>query len=626
MTTVGSGLNILFSLRSPSITITSIVAQLVAYPIGCGWAKVFPNKEFKTFGVRWNLNPGPFNLKEHALITIMANVSFGNGFGYFADTLTAQRGFYGQDFGWGFAIMLALTTQCVGFGMAGLMRKFLVEPASMIWPSTLVNCAFMYTLHDHSKTDPAKTNGWTISRYRFFLYVFLGSFCWYFFPGWIAQCLSAFAFVTWIRPNSPVINQLFGGWTGISLIPITFDWTMISGYIFSPLVAPWHAIGNTLIGMVIWFWIVTSAIHFSGHWYSAYLPISDSSAYDNTASTYNVSKILTPTFELDIEKYEAYSPLYLSTTFALCYGLSFAGISSIVIHTILFHGTEIVTRAKAATGMMDDIHTKMMKKYTQVPWYWFFGFLIVMVGMCLATCLGWETHLTWWALLIGLLISLVWTIPIGIIQATTNIQMGLNVFTEFIIGYMLPGRPLAMMMFKTYGYITMTQALAFVSDMKIGHYLKLPPRTLFFGQVVATIWSCFVQVAVLDWGLTNIKDVCTSSQSSRFTCPNGRVFFNASIIWGVIGPKRMFSGDATYASLQYFWLAGAILPIAIYALARMFPRSPARFLNAPIIFSGTGMIPPATPLNYVSFSRNSIFAESRLTIPLARLGCRRILL
>lgn len=34
------------------------------------------------------------------------------------------------------------------------------------------------------------------------------------------------------------------------------------------------------------------------------------------------------------------------------------------------------------------------------------------------------------------------------IQAITNIQIGLNVFTEFIISYMQPGKPLAMMSFK----------------------------------------------------------------------------------------------------------------------------------------------------------------------------------
>ena len=188
------------------------------------------------------------------------------------------------------------------------MRKFLVEPASMIWPAQLVNTAFMYGLHDHSRSDPAKTNGWGMSRYRWFLYVFVGAFVWYWIPGFLFQALSVFAFATFIRPNNVIVNQLFGGWTGISLLPITFDWTQITGYIFSPLIPPWHAIGNTLIGVVFWFWIMTSALHYSGHWYGKYLPISDNNTWDNTQSVYNVSKILTPEYTLDIEKYRVCFP------------------------------------------------------------------------------------------------------------------------------------------------------------------------------------------------------------------------------------------------------------------------------------------------------------------------------
>jgi hypothetical protein len=48
-------------------------------------------------------------------------------------------------------------------------------------------------------------------------------------------------------------------------------------------------------------------------------------------------------------------------------------------------------------------------------------------------------------------ISAAWMIPIGMIQAVTNITIGLNVFTEYVISYALPGRPIAMMSFKTLG-------------------------------------------------------------------------------------------------------------------------------------------------------------------------------
>ncbi|KAK6206031.1 hypothetical protein LQW54_007970 [Pestalotiopsis sp. IQ-011] len=601
MTTVFSALNMLFSLRSPSIVITSIVAQLVAYPLGVGWSKVMPSRQWNLCGLKFTLNPGPFNFKEHGLIVLMANAAYGSGAGYFTDILTAQKAYYGFDWGWGYAILLALTTQCIGFGIAGIARIWLVEPASMIWPANLVSTTFMYTLHDHSKTNPAESNGWTISRYRWFFYVGLASFCWYWVPGYLFQALSVFAFPTFIAPDNVTINQVFGGWTGMGLLPLTFDWTQIAGYLGSPLVPPFHSIFNTLIGVIVFYWVAAAGIHWTGTWYADYLPFSDSGSWDNTQSSYNVSRILTPDFDLDVAKYEEYSPLFLSTTFAMSYGLSFAGIASVIVHTGLFHAKEIWHRFRDREGTLDDVHAKMMRKYKPVPQWWFLCIFVPCLGLGFATSYIWPTGLTWWALFIAVFISFVWMIPIGMVQAVTNIQIGLNVFTEFMIGYMLPGRPNAMMMFKTYGYITMTQGLAFVADMKLGHYLKLPPRTMFFGQLIATVWSCLVQVAVFYWALGAIDGICTPDAVARFTCPNGKVFFTASVIWGLIGPQRIFSGSAIYANLQYFWIAGALLPIIFWLIQRRYPRSWVRLLHAPVIFSGPGFIPPATPLNYLTW-------------------------
>lgn len=88
--TLGSGLNMLFSMRAPSIVITAIVAQLISFWVGKGWAAVMPTRVFTTFGRKWTLNPGPFNIKEHTVITIMSNVSFGGGQAYATSILIAQ--------------------------------------------------------------------------------------------------------------------------------------------------------------------------------------------------------------------------------------------------------------------------------------------------------------------------------------------------------------------------------------------------------------------------------------------------------------------------------------------------------------------------------------------------------
>lgn len=65
-----------------------------------------------------------------------------------------------------------------------------------------------------------------------------------------------------------------------------------------------------------------------------------------------------------------------------------------------------------------------------------------MLAMGFATCAAYDTKLTWWAFIIAMGIAIFWTVPIGVVSAITNITLGLNVITEFIIGYMQPGRPL----------------------------------------------------------------------------------------------------------------------------------------------------------------------------------------
>ncbi len=66
-----------------------------------------------------------------------------------------------------------------------------------------------------------------------------------------------------------------------------------------------------MIGVIIFFIFLASAIHYSGAWYSQYLPMSDSNTYDNTGNQYDVSRILTADYTLDVEAYNKYSPLFL---------------------------------------------------------------------------------------------------------------------------------------------------------------------------------------------------------------------------------------------------------------------------------------------------------------------------
>lgn len=73
------------------------------------------------------------------------------------------------------------------------------------------------------------------------------------------------------------------------------------------------------------------------------------------------------------------------------------------------------------------------------------------------------------------------------------------------------------------------------------------------------------------------------------------------MIWGLLGPARMFSPGQIYSGLFFFFLVGAVTPVIIYFAAKKWPRSPLKYLMTPLIFGGSGLIPPATPLNYLSW-------------------------
>lgn len=141
--------------------------------------------------------PGPFNIKvrwrrspsvqaqadgiwqEHVCIFMMANVAIYPA--YALNIIVVNEYFYQTRFGIGFNYCVALATHLTGFGLAGICKRMLVRPASLIWPQTLVTSTLLNTLH--AEEDLMGSSGGGITRYRWFLYVTLGAFLWQWMPG-----------------------------------------------------------------------------------------------------------------------------------------------------------------------------------------------------------------------------------------------------------------------------------------------------------------------------------------------------------------------------------------------------------------------------------------------------------
>ncbi|KAJ7691331.1 OPT oligopeptide transporter, partial [Mycena rosella] len=600
------GLNQFFFFRFPAVTVSGIVVQLLSLPVGRAAAAYVPN--WCILGV--SLNPGPFTVKEHVLITAITDIGIQSYRFYILALSTlavaVQRVYYNQiyNFSCKFVVM---STQLIGFSIGGIARRFLVTPRSMIWPGNLVNCVLFNTLHSQNYAGIGARGG--LTRLRFFVYAFLGSFAWYFFPGYIFQSLSYFSWVTWIRPNDPVIAQLFGYVHGMGMSVITFDWSQIS-YIESPLATPWWAEANIFAGFVFFFWVLTPLLYFTNTWFGKFMPISSRTSYDNQMNSYNLSAVLTSESTFDLDLYHQYSPLFISTTFAVSYGVSFASITATFMHALLYFRKQIWAQSRRNLHEQPDIHARLMSVYPQVPEWWYLILFLSMFALGIISIEVWPTQMPVWAFVLALVISFTYVIPVGMIQAITNQQVALNIITELIIGYALPGRPVAMMMFKTWGYITMAQgkidsvqlispfdvlnaALSFASDFKLGHYMKIPPRPMFWSQVVASIVAGTVQLGVQSWMFTNIENICALDQKDGFICPNTELFGTASIIVSVVGPQLMFHKGQTYYPLVFFFLIGAVAPLLLWMLTKCYPNTFVKYIN-PIIFSSLGILPNGT--------------------------------
>lgn len=595
---VGQGVNTFFSPRFPSISVSAPILQLILYP--CGLAlELLPDWGFTFRGKRHTLNPGPWSYKEQMLATILFYNSIGSAYVIWNFQVQKLQMFYDQKWiGFGYEILLALSNQCLGIGLAGVLRRFVIYPVRAIWPSILPTVALNHALLVEEKQR--NIHGWTISRYWFFLVFTLGSFAYYWIPGFLFTALSNFNWTTWIAPQNFNLAVITGTTLGMGYNPIsTFDWNMIMQ--FAPLAIPFWSFSQQFIGTFI-SGLIIIGIYYSNYKWTAYLPINSSDVFDNTGASFDVTKVMTDN-KFDEAKYQAYSPAYYSAANIILYGAFFAcyplnivfvvgenfGLIKRAFSTLfysiykdlsqifktighalglLFRGqisdaSKIVIEGMASSRISvydtyDDTQCRLMRNYKETPDWWFLVVLIVSFVLGIIVITVYPLNTSVWTLFFVVGLNMSFLIPMSIIQATAGTSIGLNVISELIIGYACPNNPEALMLVKAFGYNIDGQADGYLAPTKMGHYAKIPPRAIFRAQLSSTIFTSFVSVGVINWIFSNVKGLCTIGQENKFNCENGAVvYFSSSVVWGLIGPKRVFNG--IYPRLKWCFLLGALL-------------------------------------------------------------------
>ena len=306
----------------------------------------------------------------------------------------------------------------------------------------------------HSDANPAVEGPfkkmWRMTRLKFFAITFAAMFVYFWFPNFIFTALSIFSWLSWIAPNNVNLNNIVGFENGLGLNPFpTFDWNILLFDNTDPLMLPFFSTFNKFIGAVLAFFTILG-IYYSNSFYTSFLPINSNRIFDNTGSLYNISRAIDDRGIFDAAKYEAYSPAYLSAGNSTVYLFFFAVYPATLMYIFLYHRWEVKMGFKnlynsfrknkdTNIGQYKDVHNRLMEAYPEVPEWHYAIVLLAAIAFSCAGIAGWETYTTPGVVFYGIILALIFVVPVGLVKSMTGVEVTLNVLAEFIGGSWVAG-------------------------------------------------------------------------------------------------------------------------------------------------------------------------------------------
>lgn len=612
MSCAGSALATFFGTRFPSISISPIALQMLIAECG-KLMRFIPGFSFPIgFGKRVHFGGGKWTFKEQMLATCGMGVGDTAAYSQYAIISMANKYFYGFENlqgNFGLTIMLTLSSNLMGFGLAGLYRVFLVYPTQMIYWSNLPKIRLSRALLESEPKE--KINGWTLSAQAIFWITSVIFFCWYWVTGFIIPFLSYFDWMCWISPNNEHLINITEVASGMGITPVpTLDPTVASTI---SMITPFYSTFLNWFGMLLSGLVVIGMFYMNVS-YTGYIPINTTSLYNDRGEVFAVSNILGDNQEFDHGKFLEYGYPYWSAGNLVSYGSFFAFYPAIIVYALLeysrlmMEGVKIFYRSifkrQSVLRNYNDRFSRAQCNYKEVPEWWFMFSLAACIGLAIATVQHYkETNTPVWTIFFGIGLTAAFMIPCGILIAVTNTSVQINVLFELVIGLTIPGNGNALMISKTFATNFNVEADTYIANLKVAHYCNIPPRAMFRCQVINMICNTFVQAGLMTWQSMpdSIPDMCNPelAKTNKFTCNNMRVFFNAAVQWGTLGPKILLRD--LYPGMRYTFLFGALYPLPFW-FGRHFALAYARRHSWGEIKQGAGRF------------RNSSFIRSIISL------------
>jgi OPT family oligopeptide transporter len=396
-------------------------------------------------------------------------------------------------------VFLILSTQMLGYGLAGVLRRTLVYPSNMLYPTNLPTASLLESLHKDRKEVKKKL--------RIFNYAFGILFLWQSFPQYIMPLLAGLSVFCLSMQHSPLVTHLFGGSManeGLGVLSMSFDWTMVCKYtlIFikieadkapaahgNPLWIPFQTLMNTLVGYLLAIGIYMG-IYYNNLWDAERFPFMSTTLFSDKSTRekfvqYNQTRILNSKYQVDAVQLAKQGLPRLTASHALGMSLQNLAIMAAITHMCLWHWSDIKSAGEVFSPLKmifkpkewnfkfwkyepkkitdeeaEEIcpHYRVMQAYKDVPNSWFALIWVIAAVVGLITSRLAGSTLDVWAFFVAIILAGVLVTPFAALTAMFGFHMNVQPLIQMIGAYMLPGRPLANLYFSTYGFNSLYMA------------------------------------------------------------------------------------------------------------------------------------------------------------------------
>lgn len=578
--------------------------QIASNYVGLWLAKILPKKTlrvpFTPKAWAFSLNPGPWSIKEHVLVTVTAASGATGNQG--ASPIAIADLYYGDKFHPAAAIFFMWAIDATGYSLAALARQLLLYDPEYPWFQALCQSALFETQRQNI-AHPSKS---ARRQMHVFWLTFIGITLWQFLPEYVFPMTSSLAFLCWVAPNNPVANFMGSGLGGMGFLNLSFDWANISNYNAGvPLfLSPWWSQVVLFFSFAFCCWVLLPAAKYGGLGYYHH-GLMTNRLLTADGSKYNITALVTAQNTFNQTSYEEQGPIFVGTQQLWSMFFDYASYVSSYAWIAFFGAGALRTafqkfRARNARKDQGGINFQytdrlnvLMRSYKEVPIWWYAALFVVSFVIICTLAAKDIIYIPVWTYFVGLATGALIVVPLSWLYAVSNFQLPIGTFNELFYGVMVQNlsthkNPVGANIYGSIAGDAWYRAQYMLQDQKIGHYTHTPQRAIFFSQIFGICLGVPINYVALRWIVDTKREYLTGAVQDPANIWTGQSLATSvttGLQYVLIGPSRLFQ-EQIFRPLPYAFLVGAIAPAVIYGLHRLFPRAKFNLWNTTIFFSG----------------------------------------